>query len=126
MKELQSGLQTGLLIAIVTIFLLLVANFQNLRLALIVLTTIPAALLGVVLALKLTGTTVNLQSFMGAIMAVGVAVGLRSPLLAVMLVPEFVGAARGFVGVVPEPSRALLALAGLGVVALRRRRKQAV
>ncbi len=74
MKELQSGLQTGLLIAIVTIFLLLVANFQSLRLALIVLTTIPAALLGVVIALKLTGTTVNLQSFMGAIMAVGVAV----------------------------------------------------
>lgn len=74
MKELQSGLQTGLLIAIVTILLLLIANFQSLRLALIVLTTIPAALLGVVLALKLTGTTVNLQSFMGAIMAVGVAV----------------------------------------------------
>jgi hypothetical protein len=74
MKELQSGLQTGLLIAIVTIFLLLVANFQSLRLALIVLTTLPAALLGVVLALKLTGTTVNIQSFMGAIMAVGVAV----------------------------------------------------
>jgi len=74
MKELQSGLQTGLLIAIATIFLLLVANFQSLRLAVIVLTTIPAALLGVLLALKLTGTTVNLQSFMGAIMAVGVAV----------------------------------------------------
>jgi multidrug efflux pump subunit AcrB len=74
MKELQSGLQTGLLIAVVTIFLLLVANFQSLRLAVIVLTTIPAALLGVVLALKVTGTTVNLPSFMGAIMAVGVAV----------------------------------------------------
>lgn len=74
MKELQSGLQNGLIIAIITIFLLLVANFQSLRLALIVLTTLPAALLGVVLALKLTGTTVNIQSFMGAIMAVGVAV----------------------------------------------------
>lgn len=74
MKELQSGLQTGLLIAIVTIFLLLVANFQSVRLAIIVLTTIPAALLGVVLALMLTGTTLNIQSFMGAIMAVGVAV----------------------------------------------------
>lgn len=74
MKELQSSLQTGLLIAIVTTLLLLIANFQSLRLALIVLTTIPAALLGVVLALKLTGTTVNLQSFMGAIMAIGVAV----------------------------------------------------
>lgn len=74
MKELQSGLQTGLLIAIVTIFLLLVASFQSVRLAVIVLTTIPAALLGVVLALMLTGTTLNIQSFMGAIMAVGVAV----------------------------------------------------
>jgi multidrug efflux pump subunit AcrB len=74
MKELQSSLQTGLLIAIITTLLLLIANFQSLRLALIVLTTIPAALLGVVLALKLTGTTVNLQSFMGAIMAIGVAV----------------------------------------------------
>lgn len=74
MKELQGGLQTGLLIAIVTIFLLLVASFQSIRLAIIVLTTIPAALLGVVLALMLTGTTVNIQSFMGAIMAVGVAV----------------------------------------------------
>jgi multidrug efflux pump subunit AcrB len=74
LKELQSGLQTGLLIAIVTIFLLLVANFQSVRLALMALTTIPAALLGVVLALMLTGTTLNLQSFMGAIMSVGVAV----------------------------------------------------
>lgn len=74
LKELQGGLQTGLLIAIVTIFLLLVANFQSVRLALIVLTTLPAALLGVILALKLTGTTLNIQSFMGAIMAVGVAV----------------------------------------------------
>lgn len=74
LKELQGGLQTGLLIAIVTIFLLLVANFQSVRLALIVLTTLPAALLGVILALKLTGSTLNIQSFMGAIMAVGVAV----------------------------------------------------
>jgi multidrug efflux pump subunit AcrB len=74
LKELQSGLQTGLLIAIVTIFLLLVANFQSVRLAFMVLTTIPAALLGVLLALMLTGTTLNLQSFMGAIMSVGVAV----------------------------------------------------
>lgn len=74
LKELQGGLQTGLLIAIVTIFLLLVANFQSVRLAFMVLTTIPAALLGVLLALMLTGTTLNLQSFMGAIMSVGVAV----------------------------------------------------
>ena len=45
MSELQSGLQRGRLIGIVTIFLLLVANFQSLRLAVIVLTTIRPVLL---------------------------------------------------------------------------------
>lgn len=74
LRELQAGLQQGLFIAIITIFLLLVASFQNVRQAFMVLTTIPAALLGTALALKLTGTTLNLQSFMGGIMAVGVAV----------------------------------------------------
>ncbi len=74
MKELQAGLHTGLLIAVVVIFLLLIANFQSVRLALIVVSTVPAVLLGVVLTLWITQTTLNIQSFMGAIMAVGVAV----------------------------------------------------
>ncbi len=74
MKELQSGLRTGLLTAVVVIFLLLIANFQSVRLSLVVVSTVPAVLLGVVLALWLTQTTLNIQSFMGAIMAVGVAV----------------------------------------------------
>jgi len=58
----------------VVIFLLLCANFQSLRLALVVISTMPAVIAGVVLALFFTGTTVNIQSAMGAIMAVGVAV----------------------------------------------------
>lgn len=74
MKELQSGLRTGLFTAVVVIFLLLVANFQSVRLSLVVVSTVPAVLLGVVLALWITQTTLNVQSFMGAIMAVGVAV----------------------------------------------------
>jgi multidrug efflux pump subunit AcrB len=74
MKELQSGLHAGLITAVVVIFLLLVANFQSVRLALIVVSTVPAVLLGVVLTLWITQTTLNIQSFMGAIMAVGVAV----------------------------------------------------
>ena len=62
-------------IAVVVIFLLLAANFQSLRLALVVVSTVPAVLAGVVLiAAALTGTTLNVQSFMGAIMAIGVAV----------------------------------------------------
>src|SRR5262249_10474510 len=68
------GLTAGLGVAIVVILLLLTANFQSLRLSLCVVSTLPAVLGGVVLALLVTGTTINIQSFMGAIMAVGVAV----------------------------------------------------
>ncbi|MEY2878556.1 MAG: hypothetical protein RLZZ15_936, partial [Verrucomicrobiota bacterium] len=68
------GFRGGLVIAIAVIFLLLAANFQSLRLSLIVVATIPAALAGSVIALKFTGTTLNIQSAMGTIMAVGVAV----------------------------------------------------
>ena len=56
------------------IFLLLAANFQSIRLSLAIILTIPAALCGVLLMLRLTGTTLNIQSFMGAIMAIGIAV----------------------------------------------------
>src|SRR5262249_41644657 len=58
----------------VVIFLLLAANFQSLKLALVVLSSIPAVVAGVALVLWITGTTLNVQSFMGAIMAIGVSV----------------------------------------------------
>ena len=54
--------------------LLLAANFQSVRLALAIVLTIPAVLCGVLLMLLATGTTLNVQSFMGAIMAIGIAV----------------------------------------------------
>lgn len=73
-EQLYAGFSSGLVIAIVVIFLLLCANFQSLRLAVVVVSTMPAVLAGVVLALFFTGTTINIQSAMGAIMAVGVAV----------------------------------------------------
>jgi multidrug efflux pump subunit AcrB len=73
-EQLYEGFSSGLVIAIVVIFLLLCANFQSLRLAVVVVSTMPAVLAGVVLALFFTGTTINIQSAMGAIMAVGVAV----------------------------------------------------
>jgi multidrug efflux pump subunit AcrB len=69
-----SGLRAGLLLAIAAIFLLLAANFQSLRLALAIVLTIPAVLCGVVFMLEVTGTTLNIQSFMGAIMSIGIAV----------------------------------------------------
>lgn len=68
------GLQNGLLLAAAAIFLLLAASFQSFRLAIAIVLTVPAVLCGVVLALLLTGTTLNIQSYMGAIMACGIAV----------------------------------------------------
>ena len=74
MAETFSNITAGLIVAVVVIFLLLAANFQSLRLAFVVVSTVPAVLAGVVVVLRLTGTTLNVQSFMGAIMAIGVAV----------------------------------------------------
>ena len=74
MRDTLQNISAGVLVAIVVIFLLLAANFQSLRLAFVVVSTVPAVLTGVVLMLLMTRTTINVQSFMGAIMAIGVAV----------------------------------------------------
>ncbi len=74
LKEIFSGLFIGLAVAVLVIFLLLAANFESITLSLVVLSTVPAVLSGVELALYVTRTSLNIQSFMGAIMAVGVAV----------------------------------------------------
>ena len=74
MKQTLTNLGAGLLVAVLVIYLLLSANFQSLRLAFVVLSTVPAVVSGVMFVLLLTGTTLNIQSFMGAIMAIGVAV----------------------------------------------------
>jgi multidrug efflux pump subunit AcrB len=73
MLDMLGGLALGLGMAVVVVFLLLCANFQSLRLSLVTVSTAPAAIAGVVAMLYLTGTTLNIQSFIGAIMAVGVA-----------------------------------------------------
>jgi multidrug efflux pump subunit AcrB len=74
MADTFGSIAVGLLVAVVAVFLLLAANFQSLRLALVVVSTVPAVLAGVVLMLSATATTINVQSFMGTVMAVGVAV----------------------------------------------------
>src|SRR5437588_4163120 len=73
-EETLLGLRNGLLLAVAIIFLLLAANFQSFRLSLAVVAAVPAVICGVLLMLLLTGTTLNVQSFMGAIMAVGISV----------------------------------------------------
>jgi len=74
LKQIFTELVIGLALAVLVILLLLTANFQSFRLALIVMSSAPAVLVGVILMLLLTGTTLNLESFMGTIMAIGVAV----------------------------------------------------
>ena len=74
LDALKNGFTNGLGIAVAVLFFLLAANFQSWRLAFAVTSTIPAVLAGVIAMLFLTGTTLNIQSAIGSIMAVGVAV----------------------------------------------------
>jgi multidrug efflux pump subunit AcrB len=74
LTETLTSLQNGLMFAVLVIFLLLAANYQSFKLSLTVLVTIPAVILGSLMALLLTGSTLNLQSYMGMIMSTGVSV----------------------------------------------------
>jgi multidrug efflux pump subunit AcrB len=74
MKEMFQSLAIGLAVAVLVILIMLTAYFQAPRLAITAVASVPAVLSGVVLALWITRTTLNIESFMGAIMAVGVAV----------------------------------------------------
>ena len=64
----------GLILAIVLVYLLMVANFQSWLEPFIIMMAVPGALAGVLWMLAITGTTINVESLMGAIMAVGVGV----------------------------------------------------
>jgi multidrug efflux pump subunit AcrB len=74
LKDTLDGLQTGLLIAIVVIFLMLAAYYQSFALSGLILTVVPAVVAGSLLTLLAFGSTLNLQSYMGMIMSVGVSV----------------------------------------------------
>ncbi len=73
MRETLANLGIGLLVAVLVVFLLLSANYESMRLSFVVLSTVPIVICGVILGLLATGTTLNVQSFMGAILAIGVA-----------------------------------------------------
>ncbi|GAB3997467.1 efflux RND transporter permease subunit [Spirosoma daeguense] len=74
LTDTLNSLQTGLIVAIVIIFLLLAANYQSFKLSLVILAAIPAVVAGALLMLLACGATLNLQSYMGLIMSVGVSV----------------------------------------------------
>lgn len=72
MDQMFSELQGGLLLAVFVILLLLAAAFQSFRLSLVVLSSAPAVIAGSLLALLITRSTLNIQSYMGTIMSLGV------------------------------------------------------
>jgi multidrug efflux pump subunit AcrB len=74
LTDTLDSLSSGLLVAVVVIFLMLAANFQSFKMSLVVLASVPAVLFGSLLLVKLTGATLNLQSYMGMIMSVGVSI----------------------------------------------------
>jgi multidrug efflux pump subunit AcrB len=67
------GLLTGLVFAIVLVYMLIVVNFQSWLDPFIIITALPAALAGIVLFLFFTHTTLSVPALMGAIMCMGVA-----------------------------------------------------
>jgi multidrug efflux pump subunit AcrB len=74
LNETISELSIGLLLAVVVIGLMLTAYFQSFKLSLTVLSVFPGVMAGSMFLLWVTGNTMNIQSFMGSIMAIGVAV----------------------------------------------------
>lgn len=74
MLEMFRALAIGLGVAVFVILILLTAYFQSPRLALISIGAVPGVLSGVATILYLTGTTLNIESFMGSIMCLGVSV----------------------------------------------------
>ncbi|WP_271899450.1 efflux RND transporter permease subunit [Candidatus Phyllobacterium onerii] len=73
MNDAFVDLGIGLLFAAVFVYMLMVVNYQNFGDPFVVILALPATLCGILTMLFITGTTLNVPSLMGAIMAVGVA-----------------------------------------------------
>src|SRR5258707_2717744 len=73
MRSSFTGLLTGLVFAIVLVYLLIVMNFQSWLDPFIIFMALPAALAGIVWFLFMTGTTISVPALTGSIMCVGVA-----------------------------------------------------
>ena len=73
MRTAYAGLLSGIILALILVYLLLVVNYQSWTDPLIILMAIPGALCGIVWALYLTQTTFSVPALMGAIMSIGVA-----------------------------------------------------
>ena len=74
LDDTLGNLLAGLGVAVIAIFLMLSAYYQSFKVPLIILSVLPAVIAGSLIILFLTGSTLNLQSYMGIIMSLGVSV----------------------------------------------------
>ena len=74
MTQMFESLTVGLALSVVVILVLLTGFFQSFRLGLISIGAVPGVVCGVAIILVMTGTTLNIESFMGSIMCIGVSV----------------------------------------------------
>ncbi len=74
MQESFESMQFALILAIFLVYLVMASQFESLIHPFVILFTIPLALVGAVLALFLTGTTVNIVALIGVIMLAGIVV----------------------------------------------------
>jgi len=88
MNEMFTALGIGLAVAVVVILVLLTAYFESPLLALASVSSVPGVLCGVAIMLLATGTTLNIESFMGSIMCIGVSVS-NSVMLVTFIAKEW-------------------------------------
>jgi multidrug efflux pump subunit AcrB len=74
MRKSISQFSTGLLIAIILVYLVMVAQFRSFLDPLIILLTIPLGFIGIAVILWATQTNLSIQTFMGIVMTVGIVV----------------------------------------------------
>ena len=88
MEQSFSSFGIGLILAVVLIYLILMAQFASFSDPFVILLAVPPGLSGVLIFLLLTGTTLNVMSLMGVVMMTGIAVSDS------ILIVEFVGTLR--------------------------------
>ncbi len=125
MQNSFSGLLSGLALAVVLVYALIVVNFQSWLDPFIIITALPAALAGIVLCLFVWHTTISVPALMGAIMSVGVAtansilvVSFAKERLADGLSPKEAAIEAGFVRFRPVLMTALAMIIGMVPMAL--------
>jgi len=74
MQESFTSMQFALALAVFLVYLVMASQFESLIHPFVILFTIPLALIGAVLALFVTGTTINIVAFIGVIMLAGIVV----------------------------------------------------